>query len=70
MKYNLWQVREKDGSKVWIYAIREDCDVLDFIDTETQVLYNKKDDWEIKGYKDFPKIFKWDYTEGKKNKSY
>lgn len=47
MTYNLWQVREKDGSKVWLYAIRHDCDITDFIGTETQTLYNNKGDWKI-----------------------
>lgn len=70
MTYNLWQVREKDGSKIWLYAIRPDQDITDFINTETQTLYNKKGTWEIKGYGDFPKFFKWDYTSGKINRHY
>jgi hypothetical protein len=70
MTYNLWQVREKDGSKVWLYAIRHDCDVTDFIDTETQTLYNNKGDWKIQGYKDYPKFFRWNYTGNKENKNY
>ena len=70
MTYKLWQVREKDGTKVWCYAIRRDQDILDFIDTDTQSLYNHKGDWEISGYGDFPKFFRWDYTFGEKNKHY
>ena len=70
MDYVLWQVREKDGTKIWLYAIRKDLDIIDFIDTDTQALYNQKGTWEIKGYGDFPKFFRWDYTSGSENKHY
>ena len=62
MKYKLWQVREKDGSKVWLYAVVAQCSITDFIDTDTQTLYNHKGDWNLKGYGDFPLFFRFDYT--------
>lgn len=70
MTYKLWQVREKDGSKIWLYAIRNGCDIIDFIDTETQELYNQKGEWKIQGYKDYPKYFRWDYTSCSGNENY
>ena len=70
MDYKLWQVRDKDGSKVWLYAIRSDQNIIDFIDTDTQKLYNHKGDWKIRGYKDFPKFFRWNYTGNKDNINY
>ena len=72
MDYDIWQVREKDGSRVWLYAVKvnKNHSITDYIDTSTQSLYNKVGRWEIKGYGDFPKFFRWDYTEGEANKHY
>jgi len=70
MDYDIWQVREKDGSKVWLYAVKHNRSITKCIDTDTQSLYNKVGTWDIKGYGDFPNFFRWDYTEGDANKHY
>jgi hypothetical protein len=73
MTYILWQVRDKNtgcGSKIWIYAVRSDQEILDIIDSDTQSLYNQKGTWEVKGYGDYPKFFRWDYRQVKENKHY
>ena len=73
MKYEIWQVRDKNtgsGSKIWLYAVRHDCDILNFIDSDIQSLYNRKGEWNIDGYGDFPKFFRVDYREGSENENY
>ena len=68
MKYDLWQVRDRtDGSKIYIYAVRQDCSLIDFIDSSKYAIYNQKGTWRIKGFGDFPKFFRWDYAEGNQN---
>jgi len=70
MIYKLWQVREKTGSMIYIYAIRDDIDITDMIDISKHSLYNQKGEWEISGFGDFPKYFRWDYRSEKDNKHY
>ena len=70
MKYELWQVREKNGSMIYMYAFRHDCCAVDCIDSSKYSLYNKKGEWNIKGFDDFPKFFRWDYRQKQDNKHY
>jgi hypothetical protein len=72
MTYDLWQVRDKNkydgnGSMIWLYAVRQDQDILNFVDSSTQSLYNRKGTWEIKGFGDYPKFFRIDYRDCKEN---